>query len=255
MTSGNLEFSRSSWGSARIYHGSQDGYCNFNPRTPHGVRRPRWPTPWRCSRFQPTHPSRGATHECIRMVLADAISTHTPLTGCDHRLMPMRRIFLQFQPAHPSRGATCPPPILAIPESISIHAPLTGCDCVGLDGLYCTVEFQSTHPSRGATGCHSHGNLRHRFQSTHPSRGATTVKQIAHTRDWISIHAPLTGCDGKNCRFEQQFLRLGSREAGSVRPSANQTRTAQKIHFSCPLGGARRPGISGPLPLRMLQTL
>lgn len=50
----------------------------------------------------------------------------------------------------------------------------------------------------------------------------------------ISIHAPLTGCDGKNCRFEQQFLRLGSRWSSSVRPSANQTGTAQKFIFCVP---------------------
>lgn len=72
------------------------------------------------------------------------------------------------------------------------------------------------------------------FQSTHPSRGATLLEKGLEHGPAISIHAPLTGCDGKNCRFEQQFLRLGSREAGSVRPSANQTGTAQKFIFCVP---------------------
>ena len=36
---------------------------NFNPRTPRGVRRPRWGQRSWCSRFQSTHPARGATKQ------------------------------------------------------------------------------------------------------------------------------------------------------------------------------------------------
>ena len=82
---------------------------HFNPRTPHGVRRPggwilRKPLP-----FQSTHPSRGATsyfniRQNIRM-----ISIHAPLTGCDQNLDDMVQ-----------------------QDKISIHAPLTGCDSIAL---------------------------------------------------------------------------------------------------------------------------
>ena len=82
--------------------------------------------------------------------------------------------------------------------------------------------FQSTHPSWGATrfigieikgpndfNPRTHrgvrllagqwGNGDDRFQSTHPSWGATLllVKYI-HTLKFISIHAPIVGCDNKD---------------------------------------------------------
>ena len=100
----------------------------FNPRTPHGVRLDGlWFTRRnssisihapltgcdseapgqydRSSRFQSTHPSRGATASVVLVGQVHAISIHAPLTGCD----------LQ-QTLAEVRG------------NISIHAPLTGCD-------------------------------------------------------------------------------------------------------------------------------
>ena len=166
--------------------------------------------------------------------MAEHISIHAPLTGCDPGAAPSFRGAKEFQSTHPSRGAT--------------SSALT---------MFPANRFQSTHPSRGATilcsrhtqqrrisihapltGCdlyHTGTSRWGPFQSTHPSRGATLIsfwREIGP--HGISIHAPLTGCDGKNCRFEQQFLRLGSRWSSSVRPSANQTGTAQKFIFCVP---------------------
>ena len=62
---------------------------NFNPRTPHGVRLPFLQVLSLTLRFQPTHPSRGATLMLAHQLIADAISTHAPLTGCDG--LPNRR--------------------------------------------------------------------------------------------------------------------------------------------------------------------
>ena len=191
-----------------------------------------WTRPSR-QRFQSTHPSRGATRQNSPGKGTEAISIHAPLTGCDT--------------GHGSQDGS---------TEISIHAPLTGCDAPGFPGsrppLYFnprtphgvrrpehqrssgTDGFQSTHPSRGATDALPTKLHFLQFQSTHPSRGATGIRPAVLGAFRISIHAPLTGCDGKNCRFEQQFLRLGSREAGSVRPSANQTGTAQKFIFCVP---------------------
>ena len=150
---------------------------NFNPRTPHGVRQAMtdvhcgckgisthapltgcdtsagWPSLFRY-RFQPTHPSRGATV-----------------------LTPYRARPMQFQPTHPSRGATIDSTCYVGGLVISTHAPLTGCDEV-IDSQTGEIkQFQSTHPVRGATfRLRVLPVLSAGFQSTHPVRGATMIK-------------------------------------------------------------------------------
>ena len=82
----------------------------------------------------------------------------------------------------------------------------------------CELGFQSTHPSWGATYAlsrqkqkeHDFNPRTHRgvrpshhiavhllvvFQSTHPSWGATLVISSLVKGSWISIHAPIVGCD------------------------------------------------------------
>ena len=102
------------------------------------------------------------------------ISIHAPLAGCDRVPSPS----IPFQ-------------------RISIHAPLAGCDGIGVTSLFTGILFQSTHPLRGATiGVTSlfTGIL---FQSTHPLRGATCYYCWLCNCSYISIHAPLAGCDSK----------------------------------------------------------
>ena len=78
--------------------------------------------------FQPTHPSRGATvavnkplcHICHFNPRTPHGVRRTPLTA-----PPMSS---EFQPTHPSRGATEYNPIHNFDRNISTHAPLTGCD-------------------------------------------------------------------------------------------------------------------------------
>ena len=147
-------------------------YRHFNPRTPHGVRPVGcWAISVRCP-FQSTHPSRGAT-----------------------RATPENFQKIGFQSTHPSRGATVIMQFYIMPKGISIHAPLTGCDwfhCSNIGGYqyfnprtpHGVRLTQLTHP---ASAHHfnprtPHG-VRHsfldsplwsgKFQSTHPSRGAT----------------------------------------------------------------------------------
>ena len=166
----------------------------FNPRTPCGVRLIR---PQRCrSRwtFQSTHPLRGAT---LNSASKGAI--------------------LQFQSTHPLRGATAfISPLLAF-FIISIHAPLAGCD-QSLRRLRpqarnfnprtpCGVRpvpYMETPPPLNfnpRTPCGVRQALRTdkiltlRFQSTHPLRGATESIFMAVPGSFISIHAPLAGCD------------------------------------------------------------
>ena len=57
--------------------------CNFNPRTPCGVRPPRHRRSPRPGTFQSTHPLRGATSRTFYRAASCMISIHAPLAGCD----------------------------------------------------------------------------------------------------------------------------------------------------------------------------
>ena len=80
------------------------------------------------SKFQFTHPGRGATWR----------ATHPPHLR-------------QFQFTHPGRGATRPIEDLVNLLTVSIHAPREGCDGVDHIWSHVLVAFQFTHPGRGAT--------------------------------------------------------------------------------------------------------
>ncbi len=170
---------------------------DFNPRTPHGVR-----------------PAVALMDDDIR-----EISIHAPLTGCDLWGEWDAMMSVLFQSTHPSRGAT-PAPLSAgkkwafqsthpsrgatnqkqtasqrlwnfnprTPHGVRQGKKLSG---------WTSPRFQSTHPSRGATGVHPVLKCTHLFQSTHPSRGATQGSFQEGGNLFISIHAPLTGCDYK----------------------------------------------------------
>ena len=167
---------------------------NFNPRTPGGVRRRLYNNPWAVFKFQSTHPLRGATAGSDARPGTVDISIHAPLAGCD-----------SVDQRH------------GLGAAISIHAPLAGCDLLRISTTEATDAFQSTHPLRGATGCSPIGSLilifqsthplrgatrrsesrrpLRQFQSTHPLRGATGERLIKGILAFISIHAPLAGCD------------------------------------------------------------
>ena len=103
--------------------------------------------------------------------------------------------YKKFQSTHPLRDATGEDYAKEQLDEISIHAPLTGCD----EQMYCNhiiiVTFQSTHPLRDATMMISYVLLTYLFQSTHPLRDATLDDVSLYSPVFISIHAPLTGCD------------------------------------------------------------
>ena len=147
------------------------------------------------------------------------ISIHAPLTGCDGYSIGEQQSRLTFQSTHPSRGATSKCSHFRLPNQYFNPRTLHGVRLVE-DGLSPkTVLFQSTHPSRGATSvrCAEQALLKFQsthpsrgathelcpgrstwiFQSTHPSRGATKWTGLRKQQEKISIHAPLTGCDGK----------------------------------------------------------
>ena len=165
----------------RLLRATEIRFFHFNPRTPCGVRR-RIPRPQLAeARFQSTHPLRGATHIAVRRIL--------------HEL---------FQSTHPLRGAT-----LTIMQGdqyaiISIHAPLAGCDRAAQFVIGKRDDFNPRTPC-GVRQMSCSGNSKsYQFQSTHPLRGATHAYDEFMGYEYISIHAPLAGCD---CRI---LLRLGN---------------------------------------------
>ena len=102
---------------------------DFNPRTPHGVRRDVKNALLENIEFQSTHPTRGATIK-RRLGRCSGVDFN-PRTP--HGVRPCRSI--------PSRQI----------KPISIHAPHTGCDPAYRHKGPSRGGFQSTHPTRGAT--------------------------------------------------------------------------------------------------------
>ena len=95
------------------------------------------------SKFQSTHPVRGATLLPQTHAGILTVSIHAPREGCDDE-------FVQ------SRGG----------HSVSIHAPREGCDPRDGPVVGRGTVFQSTHPVRGAT--HTPGPARSRARCFNP---------------------------------------------------------------------------------------
>ena len=130
------------------------------------------PTTTPSRRFQSTHPLRGATLRPKRKLIAEGISIHAPLAGCDNLLS-----------NHRARGG------------ISIHAPLAGCDKGRATQGGQILDFNPRTPCGVRLYRHIFYNFCLSFQSTHPLRGATVKQKIIFFKIRISIHAPLAGCD------------------------------------------------------------
>ena len=106
---------------------------------------------------------------------AGQISIHAPLSRCDLLELECRRIF-----------------------DISIHAPLSRCDSTAAVADHFFNNFNprtsfEVRPAAQRTGCPLSG-----FQSTHLFRGATFGFGVFFHIFVISIHAPLSRCDGNS---------------------------------------------------------
>ena len=151
--------------------------CDFNPRTPCGVRLKRG--------------ANSATEAYFN-----------PRTPCGVRLITSnkRNSDKQFQSTHPLRGATEYTDETPPDRSISIHAPLAGCDGrLSAKDVVC-VNFNPRTPCGVRLRWANLLKVRWKFQSTHPLRGATINITRIQSINRISIHAPLAGCD----RIKQQ---------------------------------------------------
>ena len=93
---------------------------DFNPRTPCGVRRPRWPGVHHRWHFNPRTPC--GVRPSIMWVLSSVCPYFNPRTPCGVRLCA---------------------PMISLPISISIHAPLAGCDTASIN---LTTQYQHFNP-------------------------------------------------------------------------------------------------------------
>ena len=169
--------------------------CDFNPRTPHGVRLVTALTGATGALFQSTHPSRGATGpEAIRCCWRPDFNPRTP-HGVRLVYFPWRRWHSHFNPR--------------TPHGVRLN----------IDNMFCTtVDFNPRTPHGVRLYLSEQLLTQGKFQPTHPSRGATVlftqqwdgvdnfnprtphgVRQAYHPAHpagpAISIHAPREGCD------------------------------------------------------------
>ena len=102
--------------------------CDFNPRTPCGVRRSSAIFSLVSASFQPTHPLRGATVSRRKIHVLPDISTHAPLAGCDNGSLGECRRAINFNPRTPYGVRQCIDKSHGCEILISTHALLAECD-------------------------------------------------------------------------------------------------------------------------------
>ena len=125
-------------------------------------------------RFQSTHPLRDATCGVSEATVSRWISIHAPLTGCD--VINIIEININI---------------------ISIHAPLTGCDCNIISNDRNIKDFNPRTPygMRPWTAWAPRRWITY-FNPRTPYGMRLPQITFVHKPCKISIHAPLTGCDG-----------------------------------------------------------
>ena len=145
--------------------------------------------------FQSTHPLRGATSGVVLMMGRG--KNFNPRTPCGVRRgwKSAKARDGDFNPRTPCGVRLSAERKQSNLQEISIHAPLAGCDAFVAAQCGRCGDFNPRTPCgvrrrrRGAVRA-----LR-RFQSTHPLRGATNGGCGNGNLNYISIHAPLAGCD------------------------------------------------------------
>ena len=158
------------------------------------------------------------------------VSIHAPRAGCDHSARCSAEHSLLFQFTHPVRGATR---LLILHSNlgvgfnsrtpcgvrrreclasagclgVSIHAPRAGCDIRADISTIEEQRFQFTHPVRGATSKRTaRRGSRRCFNSRTPCGVRHVVSVSDAVIDFVSIHAPRAGCDGRNAGVTESAL-------------------------------------------------
>ena len=145
---------------------------NFNPRSPHGERLPRFRKRQVLRNFNPRSP-HGERQYHRRNRPGQQISIHAPRTGSDKARAQAPSPVRTFQSTLPARGATLTLDVrVAGNEHFNPRSPHG-------ERPYGDLEKYSDNP----------------FQSTLPARGATSFSSKSNCSRQISIHAPRTGSD------------------------------------------------------------
>ena len=149
--------------------------CDFNPRTPRGVRRGAYThTVWFSPYFNPRAPCGARLVALHKGGGKPGISIHALREGCD-----LRSALGLF-------GS----------EGISIHAPHAGRDADDDGGKRrVLISIHAPHAGRDSDTSRS-ARSSCKFQSTRPMRGATQLASNTLPAIGISIHAPHAGRDG-----------------------------------------------------------
>ena len=151
--------------------------------------------------FQSTHPLRGATRSTSSATARTLYQDFNPRTPCGvrHRRGPHHTGKEKFQSTHPLRGATAS--VTAGFIGIGNFNPRTPCGVRPhrLKVFACNRRFQSTHPSRGATSYACGFGTNHYISIHAPLAGCDPISAATQAAlNEISIHAPLAGCDSSS---------------------------------------------------------
>ncbi len=193
----------------------------FNPRAPCGARRqgresPAFVTPG----FNPRAPCGARPIRRRRGSLSSRVSIHAPRAGRDVDVCLKLGVPYRFQSTRPVRGATS---VSSLPSAsvrgfnprapcgarpkrrmseaqkgkVSIHAPRAGRDPFIEDASVDTDCFNPRAPCGARPFVSTQGLSGYTFQSTRPVRGATGLVNVTVFRNYVSIHAPRAGRDGR----------------------------------------------------------
>ena len=195
-------------GSDQMEEKTKTAGTDFNPRSPHGERRPaEWRTPM-IYKFQSTLPARGATYIDWLVEFCVVFQSTLPARGATATMRRLSRGVPNFNPRSPHGERRAVPGVLhpdrdfnprsphgerrgtistgGKGDAISIHAPRTGSDAAMLDEL--RKDPISIHAPRTGSDVH--------------------LPLLASPAGDISIHAPRTGSDpaeGTNEAAEWHF--------------------------------------------------
>ena len=135
-------------------------------------------------------------------------------------------------------------------SKISIHAPLAGCDARLRYQHSRESKFQSTHPLRGATQPRAVGQARLDFNPRTPCGVRHPAGKVIRFTHFISIHAPLAGCDeAAKAEQAQQAISIHAPLAGcDNKVVSDPSLTVISIH--APLAGCDRGQQGAGQPLK-----
>ncbi len=131
----------------------------------------------------------------IPVVSTVAISTHTPLAGCNKNVGIWACTQRPFLLTHPLRGATVNFIIFESPLLFLLTHPLRGATNELTPGDLVFFNFYSHTPCGVQRGVRMSDRETAKFLLTHPLRGATVYRIHQEIFLSISTHTPLAGCN------------------------------------------------------------